>query len=187
MTSAFSWQYCISLCPASFHIPRPNLPVTPGVSWLPTFAFQSPIMKRTTFGVLVLKCLVGLHRTIQLQLLQCYWLGHRLGLLWYWMSTINIVDRLAYECPGVSRGGMGQKWLATGLAALSQGVWAPDLLKEVTIIFITSTIVLPQVKQQGGNRAPPINRKSDLRQCVPTHQSKTQFLPQSVSPIRKPP
>ena len=38
----------ISLCPASFHIPRPNLPVTPRVSWLPTFAFQSPIMKRTS-------------------------------------------------------------------------------------------------------------------------------------------
>ena len=38
-----------SLCPASFRIPRPNLPVTPGVSWLPTFAFQSPIMKRTSF------------------------------------------------------------------------------------------------------------------------------------------
>ena len=50
MTSAFSWQNSISLCPASFHIPRPNLPVTPGVSWLPTFAFQSPIMKRTSFG-----------------------------------------------------------------------------------------------------------------------------------------
>ena len=32
MTSAFSWQNSISLCPASFHIPRPNLPVTPGVS-----------------------------------------------------------------------------------------------------------------------------------------------------------
>ena len=28
---------------------QPNLPVTPGVSWLPTFAFQSPIMKRTSF------------------------------------------------------------------------------------------------------------------------------------------
>ena len=39
----------ISLCPASFRIPRPNLPVTPGVSSLPTFAFQSPIMKRTSF------------------------------------------------------------------------------------------------------------------------------------------
>ena len=35
----------LSLCPASFCTPRPNLPVTPGVSWLPTFAFQSPIVK----------------------------------------------------------------------------------------------------------------------------------------------
>ena len=51
MTSAFSWQNSISLCLASFRTPRPNLPVTPGVSWLPTFAFQSPIMKRTSFFV----------------------------------------------------------------------------------------------------------------------------------------
>ena len=29
MTSAFSWQNSISLCPASFRTPRPNLPVTP--------------------------------------------------------------------------------------------------------------------------------------------------------------
>ena len=49
MTSGFSWQNFISLCPDSFHTPRSNLPVTPGVSWLPTFAFQSPIMKRTSF------------------------------------------------------------------------------------------------------------------------------------------
>ena len=28
--------------------------------------------------MLVLKGLIGLHRTIQLQLLQCYWLEHRL-------------------------------------------------------------------------------------------------------------
>ena len=33
--------------------------------------------------VLVLEGLVGLHRTIQLQLLWHQWLGHRLGLLWY--------------------------------------------------------------------------------------------------------
>ena len=32
MTSGFSWQNSISLCPASFHIPRPNLPVTLCVS-----------------------------------------------------------------------------------------------------------------------------------------------------------
>ena len=30
----------ISLCPASFCTPRPNLPVTPIISWLPTFAFH---------------------------------------------------------------------------------------------------------------------------------------------------
>ena len=41
MTSVFSWQNSISLYPVSFRIPRPNLPVTPGVSRLPTFAFQS--------------------------------------------------------------------------------------------------------------------------------------------------
>ena len=49
MTSAFCWQNSISLCPASFCTPQPNLPVTLGISWLPTFAFQSPIMKRTSF------------------------------------------------------------------------------------------------------------------------------------------
>ena len=90
MTSAFSWQNSISLCSASFCTPRPNLPVTPGVSSLPTFAFQSPIMKRTSFWGISRSCrsrlvdlegLVGLHRNIQLQLLQRYWLGHRLGLL----------------------------------------------------------------------------------------------------------
>ena len=64
MTSVFSWQNSISLCPASFYTPRPNLPVTPGVSFLSTFAFQSPIMKRTSF-LGVLKDLVGLHKTME--------------------------------------------------------------------------------------------------------------------------
>ena len=50
---------------------------------------------------------------------------------------------------------MGQQWPAAGLGALS--AW--DLLKKVAIIFITSTIVGAQVKQQGGNTALPINRK----------------------------
>ena len=90
MTSAFSWQNSISLCLASFCIPRPNLPVTPGVSWLPTFAFQSPIMKRTSFLVLVLQGLVGHHRPIQLQLLQHQWLGYRLDycdIEWFALET----------------------------------------------------------------------------------------------------
>ena len=90
MTSAFSWQNSVSLCPASFCTPRPNMRVTPGISWLLTIAFQSPIMKRTFFfGVVVLEGLVGLHRTIQLQLLQHYWSGLRLGLLWYWMVCLG--------------------------------------------------------------------------------------------------
>ena len=49
MTSAFFWQNSISLCPATFCTPRPNLPVTPGVSQFPSFAFQSSVMKRTSF------------------------------------------------------------------------------------------------------------------------------------------
>ena len=43
--------------------------------------------------MLVLKGLVGLHRTVQLQLLQSYWLGHRLGLLWYWMVCLGHEQR----------------------------------------------------------------------------------------------
>ena len=50
LTSAFSWQNSVSLWPASFWTPRLNLPITPGISWLPTFAFQSPLLKRTFFG-----------------------------------------------------------------------------------------------------------------------------------------
>ena len=88
-------QNSISLCPASFCTPRPNLPITPGMSWLLTFAFQSPMMKRTSFfGVLlVLEGVVSLHRTIQLLLPQRYWLGHRLGLLWYWMVCLENEQR----------------------------------------------------------------------------------------------
>ena len=61
-TSAFSWQNSISLCLASFRIPRTNLPVTPGVSWLPTFAFQSPIVKRTSFLAVSSKRSCWLHQ-----------------------------------------------------------------------------------------------------------------------------
>ena len=45
--------------------------------------------KGQLFWVLALEGLVGLHRAVQLQLLQHYWLGHRLGLLWYWMATVK--------------------------------------------------------------------------------------------------
>ena len=56
---------------------------------------------------------------------------------------------------------MGRLWPAAGSGALSATVHAWDLLKEVAIIFITSTIVWSQVKQQEGNTAPLINKKLD--------------------------
>ena len=45
-----------------------------------------------------------------------------------------------------------EAWVSSGLLQ-GWGHW------EVAIIFITSTIVWPQVKQQGGSRAQPFNRK----------------------------
>ena len=45
------------------------------------------------FWVFVLKGLVGFHRNVQLQLLQRYCLGHRLGLLWYWMVCLGNEQR----------------------------------------------------------------------------------------------
>ena len=44
-------KHC-SLCLISFCTQRPNMPVTPGISWVPTFAFPYPMMERTSlFGV----------------------------------------------------------------------------------------------------------------------------------------
>ena len=65
-------------------------------------------------------------------------------------------------------------WPASGSEAQSVAVHTWDLFKEVTIIFITSTIIWPQVKPQGGNTAPP-NRKLDLRftEHAPAQQNKT--------------
>ena len=54
---------------------------------------------------------------------------------------------------------MGLWWPAAGLGALSAAVHARDLLKEVAVIVITSTMVWSQVKQQGGNTALHRNRK----------------------------
>ena len=67
------------------------------------------------------------------------------------------------QCPGIPGGGVGRWWPAVGSGALSVAAHAQDFLKEVPVIFIISTIVWPQVKQQGGNTAPPINRKLDER------------------------
>ena len=81
MMSAFSWQNSVSLCPASFCTPRPNLPIYSRCLLTSYFCMPVPIIKMTSFLVLVTEGLVDLHRTLQLQLLQHQWLGHGLGLL----------------------------------------------------------------------------------------------------------
>ena len=51
---------------------------------------SSPLWwKGHLFWVLVLEGLVGLNRTIKLQLLWHYLSGHRLGLAWYWMICLG--------------------------------------------------------------------------------------------------
>ena len=54
-----------------------------------------------------------------------------------------------------SAGGMGQQWPTAGSGALSVAVHTWDLLKEVSIIFITSTIVWPQVNNKEGTQPCP--------------------------------
>ena len=76
-------------------------------------------------------------------------------------DSVDVANLISGSSAFSKSRGMGRQWPAAGLGALSAAVPAWDLLKEVTIIFITSTIVWPQVKQQGRNTAPPINRKLD--------------------------
>ena len=96
MTIVFSWQNSVSLHPFSFCTPRLFLPVILGISWIPTFAFQSPMIKRTFFFFFFLNINSrrhrSFHRTAQLQLLWHQWLGHRLGLLWCCMVYLLIND-----------------------------------------------------------------------------------------------
>ena len=93
MTSAFSWQSYVAF--ALLHS------VLQGQIYLLLQVFldflllhSNPLWwKGHLFWVLVLKGLVSLHRTFQLQLLQRYWLGYRLGLLWYWMVCLGNEQR----------------------------------------------------------------------------------------------
>ena len=71
--------------------------------------FASPLQwKGHLFWVLILKGLVSLHRTIQLQLLQHYRLGLRLGLLWYSMVCRGHEQRFCrfWDCTQVLHFGL---------------------------------------------------------------------------------
>ena len=95
--------------------------------------------------------------------------------------------RLARECPGVSGGCVGWRWPAAGLGALSVAVHAWDLLKKVAIIFITSTIVWPQVKKQGGTQPCPSTENwiKNLLSIALSIRTKPRFPLSQLSPIKK--
>ena len=63
-------------------------------------------------------------------------------------------------------------------------VHAWDLLREVTINFITSTIVWPQVNNREGTQLHPSTENwiKDLLSMAPAHQNKTKFPPSQSLP-----
>ena len=81
MTSAFSRQNSVSLCFALILYSKAKFSYYSRYLLISYFCIPILYDEKTSFLVLVLESLVGLHRTIQLQLLQHLWLGHRLGLL----------------------------------------------------------------------------------------------------------
>ena len=96
MTTAFSCQNSVSLCPASFCIPKPTwlllqvsldflLFHSNTLWWIGCVFFLFVCL----FLVLVLRGLLGLHRTNQLWVPLHWWLGHRLELLWCWMICLG--------------------------------------------------------------------------------------------------
>ena len=66
MTSVFSWQNSISLCSASFYTPRPNLPVTPGISFFPQVSLDFQLLHSNLLwrkGLLLSFCGVSSRRS----------------------------------------------------------------------------------------------------------------------------
>ena len=72
---------------------------------------------------------------------------------------------------------MGQWWPDAGLGAVSVAVHAWNLLKEVTIVFITSTIVWPQVNNREGAQPRPSTENwiKDLLSMAPSIRTRPSF------------
>ena len=89
----YSLGKTVSLCPASFlHQGQTCLFLQVSLHFL--LLHSRPLWwKGHLFLVLVLEGLVGLYKTVQHQLLQHYWLGHRLGLLWCWIVCLQNEQR----------------------------------------------------------------------------------------------
>ena len=90
----YYWIYSFCIwCLLYQRTPRPTLSLTPGISWLPSCAFQSPIMKRTSFlGVSSRRsCRSSWNHSTSAS--SEILVGHSLGLLWYWMVCLGNEQR----------------------------------------------------------------------------------------------
>ena len=79
---------------------------------------------------------------------------------------------------------MGRWWPAAGLGAGTVAVHAWDLLREVTIIFITSTIVWTQVNKREGTQLHPSTEnwiKDLLSMALPIRTRPSFPLSQSIT------
>ena len=137
MTSAFSCKTLLAF--ALFHsVLQGQICLLPQVflDWCfltSYFAFQSPIMKRTSFLGVSSRRSCRSSRTVQLQLLQYYWSRHRLGLLWYWMVCLEMNRSFCrfWDCIQVLHFGLlfcrhhsFYKWKVCGNPVLSKSVGA---------------------------------------------------------------
>ena len=80
--------------------------------------------------------------------------------------------------------GVGRWWPAAGLGALTVAVHAWDLLREVSIIFITSTIVWPQINSRERTQLHPSTENciKDLLSMAPPIRTRPSIpLSQSIS------
>ena len=94
--------------------------------------------------------------------------------------------RLTQTCPWVSRSLWWRGWPAPGLGALKVAVCAWDPLKEVTFIFIISTIVWPQVNNREGTQPQPLTENwiKDLLSMTLPIRTRFSFPPSQSHPSR---
>ena len=89
-----SWQNSVRLCPAHFVLQGETCLLIQVSLNYPLLHSSSLWWKGHLFLVWVLEGVESLPRNVQLQLLWHLWLGHRLGLLWYWMVCLGREQRL---------------------------------------------------------------------------------------------
>ena len=138
--------------------------------------------KEPLFWVLVLEGLVGLHRSIQLQLLQHYWLGHRLVLLWYWMICLGHKQRTFccfWDCTQALH--LDSFVDYEGYSVSSKGFFPTGV--DIMVIWVKYTHSSPLVQLNFSSVAQPFPTICDRMNCsIPGFPVHHQLLELTVMP-----